>query len=326
MVLRAAIAALMAAIVAGGPAEAVAATPVAGAVAQAVAATPVVRYVGLGACLQDDGGRHPCGPWKVWLSNGRVVALPEARRTVAPGEYVTQAVVDVTQDGAQVAYFRERDGVLMIWKAATGKARPVPKVTWPDDLQMSWLTLAPGGRFVGLRGLLPSGREVERLVDTSKGKAFTLPKGYQSWGFSPDGGRMLAGNNRTAVLYATGTWKVKLRRSVYTRGALGPGGVTVAGIQASDSASRKNAVLLRNLATGKKTTIPFLLGKGERLLATRWDKAGHVDVLTRVDRGSGSAYRRTHTWYRLDRTTHRLRRLDSFVIPASVGGYVLTAP
>ncbi|MFC4531506.1 TolB family protein [Sphaerisporangium dianthi] len=301
-----------------------AAAVAAGPQVEAASDTSVVRYVGMGACRQDDGGRRPCGPWKVWLSDGRVVALPEARRTVAAGEYVAQGVVDVSPDGTQVAYFRERDGVLMIWQAATGRARPIPKVRWPDDLRMDALTLSPQGRFVSMRGVLVSEREVDRIADTVTGKVFTLPKGYQSWSFGPDGKRMLAGNNRTAVLYSTGKWSVKLRRSVYLRGALGPDGVTVAGTRRNDGGSLSNAVQFRNLATGKKSTVPIRLGKGEFPLAARWDKAGHVDVLARSDRQlGGGEYRRTHTWYRLNRTTRKLQRLDSFVIPSSIGGYVL---
>lgn len=293
--------------------------------AEAAAAKPVIRYAGLGSCLQSDGGRRPCGPWRLWLSDGRVVKLPDARRTVAEGEYAANAVVAVTRDGAQAAYFRERDGALMIWAAATGKTRRIPKVTWPDDLRMTALTLAPRGRFVGLRGLLlPSEREAERIVDTATGKTFTLPKGYQSWGFSPDGRHLAAGNNRMMVIYTTGTWSVKLRRSVYMRGDLGRDGVTVARTFWSDGGPPRNRVRIRNLATGATRTVSIRLGKGEIPLRARWDAAGRLDVLTRTDRRlSGGEYRRTHTWYRLDRATGRLRRLDSFAIPSSVGEYVL---
>ncbi|MGI5160992.1 hypothetical protein [Microbispora sp. CA-102843] len=292
--------------------------------AEAASAKPVIRYAGLGSCLQADGGRHPCGPLKLWLSNGRVVALPGARRTAAPDEYVTAAVIAVSQDGAQAAYFAGKDGVLTIWEAATGRAREIPTVTWPDDLQMNALTLAPGGRFVSMRGGDASEREIDRVVDTTNGKVFTLPRGYQSWDFSPDGKRMMAGDNRTAVLYATGTWSVKLRRSVYMRGDLAPDGVTVAAPKWTKAGgSVKNVVLTRNLATAKKSTVPIRLHAGEVALKARWDKAGHLDVLTRSDRQVRGDLRRTHTWYRLDRGTHQLRRLDSFVIPSSVGGYVL---
>lgn len=295
-------------------------TPQAG----AAAAPPVIRYAGLGSCLQADGGRHPCGPLKLWLSNGRVVALPYARRTVAPDEYTVAGVIAVSQDGAQAAYFAGKDGVLTIWEAATGRAREVSTVTWPDDLRMDALTLSPGGRFLGMRGVDASEREVNRVADTTTGKVFTLPKGYQTWDFSPDGKRMMAGDNRRAVLYATGTWSVKLRRSVYMRGDLGPDGVTVAAPKwTKTGGSVKNVVLTRNLATAKKTSIPIRLRKGETALTARWDRAGHLDVLTRSDRHVNGDLRRTHTWYRVNRSTHQLRRLDSFVIPSSVGGYVL---
>ncbi|GAB3143821.1 hypothetical protein [Microbispora hainanensis] len=292
--------------------------------AEAATAPPVIRYAGLGSCLQSDGGRHPCGPLKLWLSNGRVVPLPSARRTVAAGEYVVAGVVAVSQDGAHAAYFAGKDGVLTIWAAATGKVREVPTVTWPDDLRMDALTLSPGGRFLGMRGVNASEWEVNRVADTTTGKVFTLPRGYQTWDFSPDGKRMMAGDNRRAVLYATGTWSVKLRRSVYMRGDLGPDGVTVAAPKwTKTGGSVKNVVLTRNLATAKKSSIPIRLRKGETALTARWDRAGHLDVLTRSDRQVGGDLRRTHTWYRVNRTTHQLRRLDSFVIPSSVGGYVL---
>ncbi|WP_169947446.1 hypothetical protein [Microbispora sp. H11081] len=288
------------------------------------APAPVIRYAGLGSCPRADGGRQACGPLKLWLSNGRIVALPGARRTVAPGEYTVAAVVAVSQDGAHAAYFSGKDGVLNIWTAATGRAREVPAVTWPDDLQMNALTLSPGARFVGLRGADAADREIERVVDTSGGKVFTLPKGYQSWDFSPDGKRMMAGDNRTAVLYATGTWSVKLRRSVYMRGDLGPDGVTVASpTWTKTGGSVKNMIRTRNLATAKRSSIPIRLRAGENALKARWDRAGHLDVLTRSDKQVRGDLRRTHTWYRVNRATHQLRRIDSFVIPSSVGGYVL---
>ncbi|KAB8187645.1 hypothetical protein [Microbispora catharanthi] len=292
--------------------------------AEAAPATPVIRYAGLGSCPQADGGRHPCGPLKLWLSDGRVVALSGARRTVADDEYTVAAVIAVSQDGAQAAYFAGKDGVLTIWEAATGRAREVPSVTWPDDLRMNALTLSPGGRFLSMRGVNASEWEIDRVVDTTTGKVFTLPRGYQTWDFSPDGKRMMAGDNRTAVLYSTGTWSVRLRRSVYMRGDLGPDGVTVAAPKWTKTGnSVKNVVLTRNLATAKKGSIPIRLHAGETALTARWDKAGHLDVLTRSDRQVGGDLRRTHTWYRVNRATHQLRRLDSFVIPSSVGGYVL---
>ncbi|MBX6384358.1 MAG: hypothetical protein IRZ07_15525 [Microbispora sp.] len=292
--------------------------------AVAAPAAPVIRYAGLASCSQADGGRHPCGPLKLWLSNGRVVPLPAARRTVGEDEYVAAAVVAVSQDGARAAYFDGKGGVLTIWTAATGTAREIPAVTWPGDLQMNALTLSPGGRYVGMRGVDASGREADRVADTVTGKTFTLPRGYQVWDFDPTGTRMMAGDNRTAVLYSTGTWSVRLRRSVYMRGDLAPDGVTVAGTTWTKTGRTvTNKVVTRNLATGKKSTIPIRLKAGETPLRTRWDKAGHLDVLTRSDRTVRGDLRRTHTWYRLDRTTHRLRRLDSFVIPSSVGGYVL---
>lgn len=223
----------------------------------------MIHYAGLSSCLQSDGGRHACGPLKLWLSNGRVVPLPDARRTVGDGEYVAAAVVAVSQDGAQAAYFSGKDGVLTIWTAAPGRAREIPKVTWPDDLQMNALTLSPGGRYVSMLGVDASEREVDRVADTATGKVFTLPRGYQAWDFSPDGRRMMAGNNRTAVLYATGTWSVKLRRSVYMRGDLGPDGVTVAGTKWTKTGKTvRNMVVTRNLATGKKSTIPIRLRTG----------------------------------------------------------------
>ncbi|MEU8192364.1 hypothetical protein AB0C10_01125 [Microbispora amethystogenes] len=292
--------------------------------AEAAAVKPVIRYAGLSSCLQSDGGRHPCGPLKLWLSNGRVVPLPGARRTVGDDEYVAAAVVAVSQDGARAAYFSGKDGVLTIWTAATGRAREIPKVTWPDDLQMNSLILSPGGRYVSMLGVDASEREVDRVADTTTGKVFTLPRGYQAWDFGPDGRWMMAGNNRTAVLYSTGTWSVKLRRSVYMRGDLGPDGVTVAGTKWTKTGKTvRNMVVTRNLATGKKSTIPIRLRTGENPLRTRWDKAGHIDVLTRSDRRVGGEERRLHTWYRLNRATHQLKRIDSFLIPPSVGGYVL---
>jgi len=292
--------------------------------AAVASAKPVIRYAGIASCSQADGGRHPCGPVQLWLSNGRVIPLPAARRTVGQDEYVADAVVAVSQDGARAAYFDGTDGVLTIWTAATGTARRIPAVTWPGDLRMSALTLSPGGRYLGMRGESLSGWEIDRVVDTVTGKTITLPRGYQVWDFDPAGRRLMAGDNRTAVLYATGTWSVKLRRTAYLRGDLARDGVTVAGTtwkKAGRSVAHK--VVIRNLANGKRSAIPIRLKAGEVPLRTRWDRAGHLDVLTRSDRTVRGDLRRTHTWYRLDRTTHRLRRLDSFVIPSSVGGYVL---
>ncbi|MFC4060592.1 hypothetical protein ACFOWE_20000 [Planomonospora corallina] len=293
-------------------------------------AGPVIRYAGLSACVNDGGvGRHPCGPWKLWLSDGRVRALPDARRT--DGDNPAMGLMAVSPDGRRAAYFRGSDGALMIWEVATGRARQT-KVKRPDSVRVTGLTLSPGGRFVGVEGERPTAVEGEhesqepfrdRVVDTVTGRTFVLPRGYGLARFSPDDRHLMATHRSGAVVYATGTWAVKLRRSVYMAGDLGPDGVTVAKASRNDAYPSRNRVTVRNLATGKKSTFPLRLRKGEFPSSARWDAAGRLDLLTDSYRGPSGKEYHTYTWYRLDRGTGRLRKLDSFVVTSAVGDVIL---
>jgi hypothetical protein len=284
-------------------------------------AVPVIRYAGLSACRTDDGGRRPCGPWRLRLSDGRVVALPDAHRT--DGDHPARGVMSVSPDGTRAAYFRQRDGVLMIWEAATGRARRTGVVR-PDSVSVTELTLSPRGRFIGIDGEhAVSLKPVDRIVDTATGKAFDLPRGYDLARFSPDEKHLMATHVRGAAVYATGTWSVRLRRSAYMMGDLGPDGVTVAKARWNAARPSENAVTIRNLSTGRKRTFPLRLRRGEAPYRARWDRAGRLDVLTDSYRGPSGDEHHVYTWYRLDRTTGRLRRLDSFTVTSAVGDVIL---
>ncbi|MBG0815531.1 hypothetical protein [Planomonospora sp. ID82291] len=295
-----------------------AAAPV-GTLAGTAPATPVIRHAGLGVC-RNGAGRRPCGPWRLWLSDGRVRALPDAHRP--DGDHPAMGVMAVAPDGGRAAYFRKSDGVLMIWEAATGKARRTA-VRRPDSVAVTELTLSPRGRFAAIEGEGLSGRPVDRIVDTATGKAFDLPRGYDSARFSPDEKHLMATHVRGAVVYSTGTWSVRLRRSAYMMGDLGPDGVTVAKARWNDARPAENAVTVRNLATGKKRTYPVRLRRGEAPYRARWDRAGRLDLLTDSYRGPSGEEYHVYTWYRLDRTTGRLRRLDSFTVTSAVGDVIL---
>ncbi|GGL31477.1 hypothetical protein [Planomonospora parontospora] len=283
---------------------------------------PVIRHAGLGVCRNDDGvGRRSCGPWRLWLSDGRVRSLPDAHRP--DGDHPAMGVMALSPDGTRAAYFRKSDGVLMIWEAATGKARRTA-VRRPESVSVTELTLSPRGRFVGIDGEhLVSLKPVDRIVDTATGKAFDLPRGYDLARFSPDEKHLMATHVRGAVVYKTGTWSVRLRRSAYMMGDLGRDGVTVAKARRDDVHPSKNAVTVRNLDTGKRRTFPLRLRKGEAPYRARWDRAGRLDVLTDSYRGRSGEEYHVYTWYRLDRTTGRLRRLDSFTVTSAVGDVIV---
>ncbi|GGS65943.1 hypothetical protein GCM10010156_26130 [Planobispora rosea] len=303
----------------------IAALTVAAPHAGAASAEPVIRYAGLaGNCLRSDGTRRPCGPWKLWLSDGRVVALPDARR-IAKTEtgYPAAAPLSISPHGARVAYFREDDGALMIWEAATGRARRVPGVGWPGDLRLVEITLSTRARFVGVYGLRGS-RWVDRVVDTVTGRSFTLPEGRRSLRFSPDLKHMLADGQSVTEIYSTATWSVerrwvKQRRTDHLYGDLAPDGVTVAtALRTETRGSAGNTVTLHNLATGERSTLSLRLRSGETVHRARWDGAGRLDVLTFSTRHVANRFRTTYTWYRLDRATHGLRRLDSFTATSAL--------
>ncbi|WP_344866249.1 WD40 repeat domain-containing protein [Planomonospora alba] len=255
------------------------------------------------------------------MSDGRVLALPDAHRT--DGDHPAMGVMAVSPDGTRAAYLRGSDGALMIWEAATGKARRT-EVTKPDSVRITGLTVSPRGRFVGVEGEYESRALFrDRVVDTATGKTFTLPRGYTLARFSPDDRHLMATHRSGAVVYATGTWSVKLRRSAYMTGDLGRDGVTVAKASRNDARPSGNRVTVRNLATGKKRAFPLRLRRGEAPYRARWDAAGRLDVLTDSYRGPSGRESHTYTWYRLDRRTGRLRVLDSFVVTSAVGDVIL---
>ncbi|RVX45088.1 hypothetical protein EDD27_7865 [Nonomuraea polychroma] len=252
-----------------------------------------------------------CAPWRLWLRSGRVLRLPEARM-FRPGTS-PPAPIGQSPHGSMVAYYRLSDDALLVRDVTTGKVRTVPGEKWSPDIQ--WLSLSPGGRFaiISPNPWKTTGTQ-PRVVDTVTGQKHTFPT-RMHLSFSPDNKYLLAcqwddlasRHPVQVVVYSAETW-AEVRRGTQPSDLAGPlrmGGTTVAYI---DRTGGTSYVRFRDIATGASTGSATKLPAGEYALRLVWDRANHLDLLTRV---FGKPHRNAAT-YRWRRVNEGMRVLDTY--------------
>ncbi|MDP9847166.1 WD40 repeat domain-containing protein [Streptosporangium lutulentum] len=274
-----------------------------GTTAEAEGREILVRYAGLGDC--------DCAPWKLWMRDGRVIKLPEARVFSVGGR---RAPLALSPDGRYVAYFQLKDGALVIREMSTGTVRSVPGVTWSRELRTARLDLAPAGRYV----VLGNGRD-SQVIDAQSGMSSAVPLGLRPWSFSPDAKFVLAVDDSfRAGIYSTSPWGETGR--VPVGGALSPDGRTVAHFTARDS-----AISLWDVATGKAITLrPIALPARKIPIRLRWDGEGRLDLQMVTPRRARGRIGVPYAWYRVDPTTGRAWRIGAFTVPSSVRHPIVT--
>lgn len=179
--------------------------------------TAPVRYAGLTSCPGKDGKRHICGPWTLWLRDGRTITLPDAQlRSLGTDgrEERLRAPISVDTYGRFATYFSKSTHKLVVRDIPTGKTTTVadrPALAMSDlDLLVS-----PGGGYVVIDPSTGTGPTT--VIESATGKRWSLPDYAKVQGFSPDGKllRVILDYEETAV-YRPG-------------GAVPGGGVTLVG-------------------------------------------------------------------------------------------------
>jgi hypothetical protein len=273
--------------------------------AAAARKTQYVRYAGA-SCLGRNGEYHVCAPWRLVLRSGRVIRLTEAR-VFATADHKGRAPFGLSPHGSQAAYFRLRDGALLVRDVTSGKVRVVPGITWsPNQPRIS---LSPAARFIVVQRDFGGPRQ---LLDSITGQVVhTLPAGEHPVSFSPDNRYMITarpiagGVGYSAVVYSTAIWSVVHRGA--RAGALGMDGTTIAYI--ADWNTKHPSIRIVNVVTGAPTRAPIPIPAGEFPHWAIWDRAGHLDLLTHVTSRS-AGYRTTFRWRRANAG---MRILDTFV-------------
>ncbi|MEV5413119.1 hypothetical protein AB0K60_30315 [Thermopolyspora sp. NPDC052614] len=273
-----------------------------GAAAQAetTAAKNFVRHAD-DSCRDRKGEYYVCAPWRLYLRNGRVMRLTDARVFTGTGRK-SRAPFALSPHGSKAAYFRLKDNALVVRDVTTGKVRVVPGITWPSNRSM--IEIGPAGRFIILdRGF----SDPYPIVDSYSGRIHTLPVGEVPQSFSPDNKYLLTSRGEFVTVYATDTWTVVRTRQAAPSGALHMDGTTVAYI---DRGNRKtHYIRFFNLATGRPAGNPIKIPAGEFGSALYWDRANHLDVLSRVKAGSSG----DRTTWRWRRANDAMRVIDTFV-------------
>ncbi|MFB9891513.1 hypothetical protein ACFFOQ_17030 [Planobispora takensis] len=275
---------------------------VSGSSVDATARKDFVRYAD-DSCLGEDEEYYVCAPWRLSLRNGKVIRLKEARVFTGPGRGA-RAPFALSPHGSKAAYFRLKDGALVVRDVTTGVARAVPGIKWPVELPLQ-IGLSPGGRFVTLRG---DHLEPRRVLDTVTGRTHPLPALRVPWSFSPDNAYLLAyeGDN-TVVVYSTADWSV-VRKVRTPPGALHMNGTTIAYIDRGHRRDGTHRIRFVDLATGRPAEAPLEIPFGEEGRWLLWDRAGNLDLLTRVTESSHGDL----TTFRWRRASDDMRVLDTF--------------
>ncbi|NJP92551.1 hypothetical protein HCN51_24350 [Nonomuraea sp. FMUSA5-5] len=253
-----------------------------------------VRYV-VDRCPMEEG--EPCTVWRLRLSDGRMIRLPDAVAPVA------------TPHGSQVAYYRRSDGALVVHDVTTGKIRAVPGRWSPSASPLEYLS--PAGRFAVVGASY-------QVVDTSTGQVHTLPfTPDRAISFSPDNAYLIArrppvaGRPEVAEVFSTTTWTVVRRGSKF--GALRTGGAAVAYIDAETS-GKPAYIRFWDLTTDRPAGTPVTVPASESPQGLFWDRADHLDVVSYLPRKFHHGMIVRGSGYRWRRANDHLRILDT-VIP-----------
>lgn len=270
------------------------------AVAEAAPGKRFVRHADSG-CRDRKGEYHVCAPWRLYLRSGRVIRLTEARMYPSGGRKYP-APFALSPHGGNAAYFRLKDGALVVRDVTTGKVRVVAGVDWSNHRHS--IALGPLGRFVVLYRVHPGPYQI---VDSLTGRRHTLPVGEVPQNFSPDNRYLLTRRQQDVTVYETGTWRVVWSRKNAPGTALHMDGTTVAYIDRGDR--KRHRIRFFDLATGRRVGASLRLPAGEFGMAVSWDRANHLDVLSTVNAGTSG----DRTTWRWRRANDGMRVIDTFV-------------
>ncbi|MFE3449990.1 hypothetical protein ACFXJ8_13755 [Nonomuraea sp. NPDC059194] len=173
------------------------------------AATARVAWVG--ACEIEDEISRACGSWRLRLSSGKVIKVPDAAATSvdARGRGTDEtARFSVSDDGRWIVYERGSDHRLAVRRAAGGRVTLLPKSLTRRGTDILWVRLSPTGDRVLLEYHDDEEKEPGKIVTVATGKIVKLPPADDLEGLSGDGDEALAlryNDDNTTALVAHGT-------------------------------------------------------------------------------------------------------------------------
>jgi hypothetical protein len=274
--------------------------------AGAMSAKDFVRYAD-GSCPgKKPGEQHLCAPWQLRLRSGRVIRLTDARMFANPGDKRSgRQGFALTPHGSQVGYFRLKDDALVIRDVTTGKVRVVPGVKWSLTNRFMF-GLSPAAHFFVIK------REPLQVLNAVTGQAHTLPAGQHPLSFSPDNKYLLVSQQGGGlVVYSTETWGVvRTGPRVGFAPALHANGTTIAYTDWDPRGKEPEYIRFLDLTTGGPAGSPIKIPTGESANGLLWDRANHLEILTRRVSGDGQIWR----WRSAD---DGMRVLDTFLLRSS---------
>ncbi|MEU7854660.1 hypothetical protein [Nonomuraea sp. NPDC049141] len=166
--------------------------------------------------------------------------------------------------------------------------------------------LSPAGHYVVTRR-----NELHQVLNSVTAQAHTLPAGQYPMSFSPDNEYLLVRQqDGTSAVYSTETWGVVRTgpRAAYFP-ALHANGTTIAYLASDPFGKEPDYIRFLDLAGGPVSS-PIKLPAGEDGNGLLWDRANHLDILTRAHSGHDLVWR----WRRVN---DGMRLLDTFAQPPS---------
>ncbi|MFC7650266.1 hypothetical protein ACFQX6_65480 [Streptosporangium lutulentum] len=222
--------------------------------------------------------------WKLVLTNGNVVQVPEAL-TEAPDDAANagaRAPFLVSGDGRHFFYFRKSDG-LFVERTLSGGERVVSPRLTASSINEEWPLVSNDGGYV-VTGTSAPGMGI--FADLRKGKVLPPPGGTDAWafaGFSPDSDRLLLAGERLTVFDRGLRARTRLKTSLSPT-ALANDHVTAAVPVGTWRKYRQLRLL--DLRTGRASgTVTVGLPRGQYIDDLDFDQAGRVIVRSRTATG-----------------------------------------
>jgi IMP cyclohydrolase len=244
--------------------------------------------------------------WKLVLTNGDVVEVPEALAK-APDDAVNagaRAPFLVSGDGRHFFYFRKSDG-RFVERTLNGKERVVSRQLTAASIDEEWPLVSYDGSYV-VTGTSAPGMGI--FADLRKGKVLPPPGKTDAWafgGFSPDGDRLLLGGDRLTVFDRGLRARMRLKTRL-SPVALANDYVTAAIPVGTWRKYRRLSLL--DLRTGRASgTVTVRLPRGQYIDDLDFDQAGRVIVRSKT--GTGVAI------YQVSKATGKATRLRTIARP-----------
>ncbi|WP_232326751.1 hypothetical protein [Microbispora sp. ATCC PTA-5024] len=284
----------------------------------------MIRYVSVKGCADKSYGQVPCGHWRLDLIDGTHVSLDDAlvhsRDAKGRTEAGTTAPVTVSGDGESVAYFRRKDGRVVV-REFHGPVHVMPADALPKGVAIDRAALRlslDGGRLAVMYSDKKGGEHARVFAVSDPGNPATI-SGYEEFeGFSGDGSAVLVSgrtDDNTNELVAYDASGRELGRVVPPQvvsnnapRALSADGRTVAVVTGS---ARKPVLKLYDMVADRVVgSVPYAGRRGSMPDMADWTGDHQVTVHVNGEGGSGARV----TVLEIDTRTGATRVRDSYKV------------